>query len=119
MLKLSFMPATCFFKVDYNTVYVVCSSAQSRVGGYQYLGNADDNLFHGPIYVLAKIVKNVMSSAAESEVAGLFINTQHGVPIYLILKDIHNHLHPYVLITLLHKEYHQVYTNEKYQNGMV
>ena len=60
-----------------------------------------------------------MSSAAESEVAGLFINIQHVVPIYLILKDIHNHLHPYVLITLLHKEYHQVNTNEKNQNGMV
>ena len=53
--EIIFHTSNMFFKVDYNTVYVVCSSAHSRVGGYQYIGNADDNLFHGPIYVLAKI----------------------------------------------------------------
>ena len=65
----------------------MCPKARSRAGAYHYLGNADDNLFNGPIHVLAKIIKNVMSLAVESEVAGLFINAQHAVQIRLTLED--------------------------------
>ena len=32
-----------------------------------------------PIWVLAKVIKNVMASAAESEVASLFMNAQEAV----------------------------------------
>ena len=73
--------------IDSDAAYLVCPEAKSRVGGYHYLGNKDDNLFNGPIYVLARIIKNVMASAAEAEVAGLFVNAQHTVPMKLTLKD--------------------------------
>jgi hypothetical protein len=43
------------------------------------LSSKDDTLFNGPIIVLAKIIKNVMASAAEAEVAGIHLNAQEGV----------------------------------------
>ena len=44
------------------------------MGGYHYLGNKAGTQFNGPIYVLAKIIKAVMGSAAEAEVGGLYMN---------------------------------------------
>jgi hypothetical protein len=51
-------------------------------------GNKDGKLFNGPIMVLAKIIKNVMSSAAEAEVAALFMNAQEMAPMRQCLKDL-------------------------------
>ena len=50
------------------------------MGGFHFLGNKDGKLFNGPILVLAKVIRNVMASAAESEVGGLFMNAQEAVP---------------------------------------
>ena len=85
--KIIFRASDMLYKIDSDAAYLVCPEARSRAGGYHYLGNKDDNLFNGPIYVLAKIIKNVMASAAEAEVAGLFMNAQHAVPIRLTLED--------------------------------
>ena len=78
------------YKIDSNTAYLVYPEARSRAGGYHYLGNKDDNFFNGSIYVLAKIIKNVMVSAAEAEVAELFTNTQQAVHMRLNLGDMGN-----------------------------
>ena len=75
------------YKIGSDAAYLVCSQARSQAGGYHYLGNGDDNLFNNPIHVLAKIIKNVMSSATEAEVAGLFMNGQHAVLLCLTLED--------------------------------
>ena len=69
-----FQASDMLYKIDSDAAYLVCPEARSRAGGYHYLGNKGNNLFNGLIYVQAKIVKNVMASAAEAEVAGLFIN---------------------------------------------
>ena len=44
------------YKIDPDAAYLVCPEAQSRAGGYHYLGNVDDNLFNGQIRELAKII---------------------------------------------------------------
>ena len=85
--EIIFRASDMLYKIDSDAAYLVYPQAQSRAGGYHYLGNADDNLFNGPIHVLAKIIKNVMSSAAEAELAGLFMNAQHAIPIRLTLED--------------------------------
>jgi hypothetical protein len=61
-------------------------------GGFVYLGNKDQQkLFNGSIFFIAKIIKNVMSSAAEAEIAALFLNAKHSIPfltassIYLLI----------------------------------
>ena len=48
--------------------YLVAPKSKSRAGGYHYLGNKAGTQFNGPIYVLAKIIKAVIGSAAEAEV---------------------------------------------------
>ena len=71
-----------------NAAYLVCPQARSRAGGYHFIGNKDKKLFNGPVLVLAKVIKNVMSSAAEAEVAALFMNAQEALPIRQCLIDL-------------------------------
>ena len=73
----------------------MCPDARLREGGYHYLGNNDKNLFNGLIYMLAKIIKNVMASAAEAGVAELFMNVQQAVLIrHTLIKMRHPQLPP-------------------------
>ena len=65
--------------VDSDASYRVEPEAQSRMGGFHFLGNKDEKLFNGPILVLAKVIRNVMASATEAEIGGLFMNTQKAV----------------------------------------
>ena len=37
--------------------------------------------FNGPILILAKIIKNVMASAAKAEVAALYLSAQEALAI--------------------------------------
>jgi hypothetical protein len=55
-----------------DAAYLVCPKARSRAGGYHYMGNKDGKLFNAAIFVLAKVIKNVMASAAESEYRSRF-----------------------------------------------
>eukprot|EP00536_Pseudo-nitzschia_multiseries_P005706 jgi/Psemu1/191192/e_gw1.110.12.1 len=68
-------------RVDSDAAYLVCPEAKSGAGGYHYLGDANDHTFNGAILVLAKIIKNVMASAVEAEVASLFLNAREALPI--------------------------------------
>ena len=67
--------------VDSDAAYLVAPEARSRAGGYQYLSTADGSLFNGPVLVLAKVIKNVMASATEAELAALFMNGQEAVAL--------------------------------------
>ena len=67
--------------VDSDAAYLVHPKARSRAGGYLFLGNADRTQFNGFILVLAKIIKNVMASAAEAEVGALYMNAQEALAI--------------------------------------
>ena len=74
--------------IDCDTSFASIRNARSRVGGFFYLSlhpskipkNLDPPL-NGPIYVLCRIMEMVLSSAAEEEYGGLFINAKEGVPI--------------------------------------
>jgi hypothetical protein len=57
--------------IDSDTAYQVAAKSRSRASGYHYLGNLDGKLFNGTIFILAKIIKSVMQSAAEAECGGL------------------------------------------------
>lgn len=73
--------------------YLSEPKARSRVGGYLYLSNknnADPNkqpMMNGAVLVISQILKNVMASAAEAEVGGLFVNGQEGLPIRTALEE--------------------------------
>ena len=71
----------------YDAAYLNCPKARSRMGGYHFLSNKASTLFNDPLLVLAKIIENVMGSAAESEVGALYINAQVALPIQTCLID--------------------------------
>jgi hypothetical protein len=58
--------------------YLTAPEAQSRADGHFFLSSKDPTTQppqnNGPILSLARILKSVMSSAAEAEVGGLYVN---------------------------------------------
>ena len=68
-------------RVDSDAAYLVAPEARSRAGGYHYLSDKEGKTFNGPVMVLAKVIKNVMASAAEAELGALFMNGQEAVAL--------------------------------------
>jgi hypothetical protein len=52
-----------------------------------------ENYLNGLIFVLAKIVKNVMASATEAETGGLYMNAQEAVPEKITAEEL-GHIQP-------------------------
>ena len=85
--------------VESDASYLSESKARSRVAGYYYLSNNTTNntafddtdyvaMPNGPVHVLCQIMKEVVSSAAEAEVAGLFHNARDACPMRIALEEL-------------------------------
>ena len=83
--------------LDSDAAYLVLPNAKSRIARYFYLSDHPSKTttpsLNGAIMVVCKALKNVVSSAAESETAGVFINAQLAIPIRYILDRL-NHPQP-------------------------
>jgi hypothetical protein len=69
--------------------YLSEPKARSRAGGHFFMSaNEEDPRDNGAgaVHTVAKIIKAVMSSAAEAELGGLFINAKMAVPIRTTLE---------------------------------
>jgi hypothetical protein len=76
---------------DNGAAYLVAPGAKSRAGGHTYFGNKPSNpkqIINGAVYALAKLIKNVTSSAAETEVVGLFMNAKELLPMRTTLEKL-------------------------------
>ena len=49
---------------------------------------------NGIVYVVCKILRNIMASAAEAELGALFLNCQEAVPIQITLEEMWHPQHP-------------------------
>ena len=67
--------------VDSDASYLTAPGSKSRAGGFFYLGNKDKSIINGSILYLTTIIKNVMASAAEAEIAALFLNARLAIPL--------------------------------------
>jgi hypothetical protein len=69
--------------------YLSVSHARSRLGGLSFLGNkpAEHDKLNGSIVNVAAVIKNVVASAAESEVGACFHNAQSGAPLRVTLTE--------------------------------
>jgi hypothetical protein len=67
--------------------YLSVSNARSRLGGLFFLGNKspEQETLNGSILNVAAVIKNVVASAAESEVGACFHNAQSGAPLRVTL----------------------------------
>ena len=90
---MQYQASDMILNFDSDASYLVKPESRSIMGGFHFLKNKDGKLFNGPILVLAKVIRNVMASATEAEVGGLFINAQEAVPERTTLIDM-GHPHP-------------------------
>jgi hypothetical protein len=61
--------------------YLSENGAKSRAGGFFYMGSGtktNKKLTNGEILIISKVLKHVMSSAAEAEIGAVFINAKEG-----------------------------------------
>jgi hypothetical protein len=75
--------------------YLSVSNARSRLGGLFFCSNKyphEDNL-NGSILNVESVIKNVVASAAESEVLACFQNAQSGAPLRVTLTEL-GHIQP-------------------------
>ena len=86
--KIIFRASDMLLQIWTDAAYLVAAKARSRAAGYHFLGNKDGNLHNGPIYVLSKLIKAVMSSAAEAESGGSFMNATEAVPFRTTLEEL-------------------------------
>ena len=62
--------------------------SKSRAAGHFYLTrNNNKDMNNGAVVTLSKIIKHVMGSASESEVAALFYNCKAAIPLRLALHE--------------------------------
>ena len=82
---LRFYASDMILSIDSDAAYLVVPGAKSRVAGYFYLTNAMSSQNSGspnaPVLVECKVLRHVVSSAAESETAGVYHNAQVAIPI--------------------------------------
>ncbi len=91
---LSYHASDMVLAVHSNASYLSKPKAQSRVGGHFFLSsNTTVPPNNGAILNIAHIIKNVMSSSKEAELAGLYIMARKAVYIRIILEEL-GHVHP-------------------------
>ena len=67
--------------VDSDISYLTAPSSKSCATGFFYLGNKDESIINWSILYLTTIIKDVMASAAETEIAALFLNARLTIPL--------------------------------------
>ena len=86
--SIIFCHSDMILTLNNSAAYLNASKAKSRAGGYHYLGNRGGKLFNGPMYVLAKVIKAVVSAASEAEYGALFINTHKTLPARITSEEL-------------------------------
>ena len=73
--------------VHYDASYLLEEQARSRAGRHFYLTNHDDEIFNnGALLNISSIIKHIMASASEAELAAMFYNSCESIPIRFTLE---------------------------------
>jgi hypothetical protein len=89
--KIWYHASDMILHIHSDASYLSESEAKSRAGGLFYMGNAkkhDKNLTNGAILIISKVLKHVMSSAAEAESGAVFINAKEGAVLRTTLEEL-------------------------------
>ena len=78
--KVTYRASNMILRINSDASYLSVPRARSRVGGHFFLSDStNDSHLNGPIHSLSKILKNVVSSAAEAEITATFENCKEAV----------------------------------------
>ena len=88
---IRFRASPMMLKMHSDASYLTEPEARSRASGWFFLGGnkqtGNELMYNGPILVLANIIRNVMSSAAEAEVGAIFDNAKAALPLRATLQE--------------------------------
>jgi hypothetical protein len=88
--KIRYHASDMILHIHSDASYLSESEAKSRAGGFFYMVNAtkhDKNLTNSAILIVRKVLKHVMSSAAEAEIGAVFINAKEGAVLRKTLEE--------------------------------
>jgi hypothetical protein len=76
--------------INSDASYLSVSNVRSRLGGLSFCGDKSpqQDKLNGSILNVASVIKNVVASAAESEVGACFQNAQSGAPLRVTLTEL-------------------------------
>jgi hypothetical protein len=89
--KIRYHASDMSLRIHSDTSYLSENEAKIRVGGFFYMGNRNKHnkkLTNGAILIISKVLKHVMSSAAEAEIGAVFINAKEGAVLGTTLEEL-------------------------------
>jgi hypothetical protein len=89
--KVRYHASDMILHIHSDASYLSESESKSRAGGCFYMGNAtkhDKNLTSGAILIVSKLLKRVMSSAADAEIGAVFVNAKEGAVLRTTLEEL-------------------------------
>jgi hypothetical protein len=92
---LRYVASDMILHVESDASYLSESKSRSRYAGYQYLSSRPSDTpqndpippFNAAVHVPCQILREVVSSAAEAELAGLFHNAKEACPLRICLEE--------------------------------
>eukprot|EP00957_Ditylum_brightwellii_P143113 10904410-Ditylum_brightwellii.AAC.1 len=102
-----YCPSNMILKVHSDASYLSEPKVHNRAGGYFYLGNQQPQHMNGPILVLLQTLRNIMASAADTELGTLFENTKKMVSLHTTLNSL-GHQQPATLIQVDNSTTHRI-----------
>jgi hypothetical protein len=79
--KIRYHASDMILHINSDPSYLSENEAKSRAGGFFYMGSnnkTNKKLTNGALLAIGKVLKHVMSSAAEAEIGAVFINAKEG-----------------------------------------
>jgi hypothetical protein len=108
---LTYKKSNMVLAVHSDASYLSEPSARSRVGGHFFCStNTADPPNNGAVLNISKILKAVMSSAAEAELGALYINAREAIPMRHLLEEM-GHKQPPTPMQTDNSTAHGVVTN--------
>jgi hypothetical protein len=89
--KVRYHASEMILHIHSDTSYLSGNEAKSRAGIFFYMGNApknDKKLTNGAILIVSKVLKHVLSSAAEAEIGAVVINAKEGAVLRTTLEEL-------------------------------
>jgi hypothetical protein len=89
--KIRYHASEIILYIHSDASYLSENEAKSRAGGFFYMGSkdkTDKKLTNGAILIISKVLKHVMSSAAEAEIGAVFINAKEGAVLRKTLEEL-------------------------------
>ena len=86
--SIRYLASDMILALDTDGSYLSELNGRSRAAAYMFLTKKDDPTFHnGAVLVLSAIVKHVMASASETEIAALFYGCKQAIPLRTTLEE--------------------------------